>query len=386
MALLTPPSDLIGWGYLLLAVVGYFFIQTRLLPTSLWLLVAGGGVAVAWAGNPSGWVETGLGLALAGVSMLPLPPEYREHPANRQRVASPVGPLEEPNPANGGTNGPPRQETSRILEVPPTQTSSNLELSQPANEHSNGSEPTESPSRIAIRAIGHLCIEVDGQEITQCLSEPRLEFLFSYLLARQIRGVEVAAERSGLADEVAPGIGAANQRDRLRKQLYDLQTAHPVFDRLLRTNRSQISLDLQGIDFDAGGLLETNGNIRKRDSLMRADLAEQVRHQLDRSRGEVLAGFSELEHQVTAGKGTAAQVVEEARSAVAGARADLALALAQHDLALGRPGRSISYLTEALSACPQRQDLARALVAAYLQTGQPLSATNVRREHGLEEN
>jgi predicted Zn-dependent protease len=212
-----------------------------------------------------------------------------------------------------------------------------------------------------------------------------LEFLFSYLLARQVRGVEVAADRPALADEVAPDISTASQRDRLRKQLYDLQTADPVFDQLLRSNRSHVSLDLDGVDLDVGRLLETSRSIRHRDFLIDTELAEQVRRQLDESRGEFLAGFSELEHQVTRGKGTAGQVVEEARAQVAGARADLALSLAQHDVAVGRPSRAIPYLKDALSRCPERQDLARVLVAAYLQTGQTAAATQLRREYEIEE-
>jgi hypothetical protein len=51
MALLNPPGDPIGLVYIVVAVLGYFFIQTRGLTTFLWLLVAAGGAAVALAGN-----------------------------------------------------------------------------------------------------------------------------------------------------------------------------------------------------------------------------------------------------------------------------------------------------------------------------------------------
>src|ERR1700731_3707824 len=38
-AILTPPGDPIGWAYVGLAVVGYLFVQARIVTTGLWLLV-----------------------------------------------------------------------------------------------------------------------------------------------------------------------------------------------------------------------------------------------------------------------------------------------------------------------------------------------------------
>lgn len=68
-------GDPIGWAYVALAVVGYPFLQTRLVPTFLWLLVAAAGGLLAEAGNASGWIECAVGLALAAVAALPvLPP------------------------------------------------------------------------------------------------------------------------------------------------------------------------------------------------------------------------------------------------------------------------------------------------------------------------
>ncbi|MHB8589381.1 MAG: AfsR/SARP family transcriptional regulator [Candidatus Dormibacteraceae bacterium] len=349
LALLTPPGDLIGWAYIALGVIGYFYIQTRIFTTFVWLLVAAGGTAVAWAGNPSGWVETGFGTLLTAVSLLPLPSAYREH-SHKQATAL----------------------VSPALEAPPTP-QSNVSVT-----------PRVDAARVVIRTIGGLRIEVGGQDITHRLSEPRLEFLFSYLLARQVWGFEVAAARPGLADEVAPDISAANQRERLRRQLYDLQTADPLFDRLLSINRSSVSLDLQGVDLDVGRLFEMSRSISHHD-LIDTELAETVRRMLDETKGEFLAGFSELERQVTRGKGMAGEVVRQARLQIAKARADLALVLAQHDVAAGHPARAIPYLRDALSDCQDRQDLARVLVVAYLHTGQTALATQMRREYGIEE-
>jgi hypothetical protein len=54
VALLSPPGDPIGFAYLAVAVVGYFFIQTRGLTTFIWLVVAAGGAVAALAGGPAG--------------------------------------------------------------------------------------------------------------------------------------------------------------------------------------------------------------------------------------------------------------------------------------------------------------------------------------------
>src|SRR5438128_872073 len=47
--LLSRPGDSIGWAYIGVAAIGYFFIQTRGLTAFLWLLFAAGGAAVLLA-------------------------------------------------------------------------------------------------------------------------------------------------------------------------------------------------------------------------------------------------------------------------------------------------------------------------------------------------
>jgi hypothetical protein len=237
---------------------------------------------------------------------------------------------------------------------------------------------------VRINALGRFLLEADGADVSQGL-EPRLEFLFSYLLARTVVGLDGAADRTALAEEVAPGIGPGSQRDRLRKQLYDLQSVDPVLARLVQVNRSRVSLDLDGVDFDVTRLLEISHIVAGPDSLIDTPLANRVRGVLAKTDGEFLAGFSELEHQVTGGRGSAAEIVEQARVMIAGARSDLALAVASHDIAAGHAQRAIVYMTQALKQSPQRQDLARALVAAYLQTGQIKLARDARREFDLVE-
>ena len=72
--------------------------------------------------------------------------------------------------------------------------------------------------KVRISALGRFVVEADGADISRGL-EPRLEYLLSYLLARTVGGVDSAAYRTALAEEIAPSVGVARQRDRLRKKL-----------------------------------------------------------------------------------------------------------------------------------------------------------------------
>jgi DNA-binding SARP family transcriptional activator len=234
--------------------------------------------------------------------------------------------------------------------------------------------------------MGRLRLEVNGRDLTQRLNEqPRLEFLLSYLLGRSVRGSDAPIDRPALADEVAPGISTASQRDRLRKQLYALQsTLGPEAKGLLLVNSTHVRLDLSGVDIDIVALERMARPVGRQKVLVDSELAEHIQALLeDTAGGEFLAGFSELEQQVTGARGTAWQIVEEARAMIAGWRADLVKALATYNEAAGRPQASIAYLKSALAQTPQRQDLARFLVAAYLQTGQTARASEARLEYDL---
>ena len=406
LALLTPPGDPIGWAYLGTAVIGYLFLQTRGVSTFLWLLIAAGGVAVALAGNASGWVETGLGILLAAVALVGPPAEFRGL-ADDQKATP--GHVDRSLP-EASSNGDSRTdlETSRKLEDSstrisrkvedsPTGTSTNAEVSDGPNGdrlHHDHVQLDDQPNRaapvrgahVAIRAMGHLSVEAYGLDLTKRLNEqPRLEFLFSYLLARTTSGGDVGVDRAGLADEVAPGFPASAQRDRLRKQLYALRKALGSELRgLVRINSSHVRLDLEHVEFDVAMLSELSKRVSRRAALIDTEVADEIRRRLDDTAGgEFLASFSELEQQVTEGHGTALHAVEAARAEIVGWRSDLVHALAEYHQAAGRPQASIAYLNAALAQAPQREDLARLLVAAYLQTGQTARADQARREYDL---
>jgi DNA-binding SARP family transcriptional activator len=358
---LLSPGDPIGWAYIALAAMGYFFIQTRLVPTFLWLLVAAGGVAVALAGEPSGWVPFVLGLALALVALVPVPAVYRF-----PRTPS----AGTPNPAHPAAveNG----DSSRFLEqTGPTDIS----------------PPDSAGGRLTIRSIGQFRLMSAGRDLAPGLEDrPVLAFLFKYLFARLVLG-DPQVGRTAIGDELSPGVPETSRRERLRKQLYDLQKdLAPPIAALVHTNRTHVWLELDVADSDIAHLRDLASRIRKRGFIIDAELAAEIGQVLDQTESqEFLAGFEDLENKVNQGRGTAGQVVAQGRELIASQRAELVRALAEYQDAMGHPELAIRHLQAALEALPARQDLARLLVVAYLKTGQTTRASELRREFALKQ-
>jgi hypothetical protein len=371
-------GDWIGFGYLLAAAIGYFFVQTRFVPAVLWLLIAVAGVLGATAGNASGWIVAVLGGVLALVSIV-RPAELDEQSTSRKLEVGPSAPQ-----LNSAMEALPDNETSRNLEVHGHLDKSNGWVKAEELEATSAVAPPAA-TRIVLRTIGALSLEVDGRsQIQRLRDQPRLEFLLSYLVARSVWARDVPVERAAIAEEMAAGIAPTNQLDRLRKTLHAFQTALGTgLKGLIRISATNVRLDLTGVDADFVALAEMASRVSRRPGLIDAPLAEDVRALLGTIPGEFLPGFSELEHQVTGGRGSAHGAVEEARSRIAGWRADLTAALARHLDAAGRPQASIVYLQSALAQSQDREDLARLLVAAYMQTGQTARAEEIRLEYGL---
>lgn len=385
VAALFPPTDPIGFGFLAAAGVGYFFLQTRFLPMLLWLLVAAYGAAGGVAGAPVDWVESALGLLLAVVALVPVPPQYREDSAKPRRPKVPA------------VTPPPWVVSA------PGNTSTLPEVSAPTNGESSTEKVEDSASGIAletapagsrtagkplvIRCIGALEIRSSARDLAPELQDKAvLNFLFSYLLARLVLGDPKVA-RSAVGDELSPDIAAKSQRDRLRKQLYDLQMdVGPELGQLIRRNRTHVWLELDGTDSDIAELRELAIRARRSEHIITSELASEIRQMLDVTNSqEFLAGFEELENKITRGRGTAGDVVRNARLHIAAQRAELVCALAEYQDALGHPEAAIPYLQSALEAQPDRVDLARLLVVAYLKSGQTARASELRRQFALKQ-
>jgi hypothetical protein len=379
-------DDPIGYGLLAAAAVGYYFVQTRLLPTILWLSIAIYGAVGALAGDPINWVECALGLALGAVALVQVPSIYRGQFAGRLALAT------------ESTAAQQDGETSAFPEVRPTQSSGNAEVggSGPLQTSAKAEEPAAEADaadtytnghRLAIHSIGPLRLIGSNGDLAPALDDrPVLAFLWKYLLARWVLA-EPQVARTALSDEASPGLGESSQRERLRKQLYDLQRHLPAeLAAPVRSNRTHVWLQLDGIESDVALLRDLSNRIRERGFLINAALAGEIHQTLAATDSlEFLAGFEELEHRVNQGRGTAGQVVADARTAIANQRVELVRALAEYEDAMGRPDAAIPHLVSALESLPNRQDIARLLVVAYLKTGQTARASEVRRQFALKQ-
>jgi len=362
-ALITPPGDPIGWAYIALAIIGYWFIPTRGLTTFLWLLVAFGGAAVGSAGGLSGWLECALGVALALVGLSPL--RRRSAAAVTVETAIVATPL-----PNGDSPDPAQDSSARLGELASTQP-----------------EALPVPStRLLIRAIGPLRVLADGRDLTAGLErKPILAFLFDFLVSRLVLD-EPETKRDDLADELWPRIPQTHQRERLRKQVYKLQhTTPPEIGALVRANQTHLWLDLEGVDSDFGELKDLSERVSQRGPLIDSALADEVRKMLTRTEGDLLAGFEVLEQKIKQGDGSAGLTLRAAREVIWRRRAELVIALAEYEDTMGRPDAAIAPLKAALVALPERQDLARLLSIAYLKTGQTVRAAEVRRQYALKQ-
>ncbi len=363
-AVLTPPGDLIGWGYIALAIVGYWFIPTRGLTTFLWLLVATGGAAVATSGSIAGWIGCGIGIALALVG---LSPTRRPRQTTNQLLAETT--IANPAPA-----------PNDLIE------SEELTHSEPHNGSETVEESLPPDVGLFIRTLGQFRLLACGSDLTSGLeSKPTLAFLFKLLLSQWVLD-RPEVQRDRLADDFSPHVPQASQRQRLRKQLHKLQHTTPLeIGDLVRTSPTHVWLELDDVDSDVAELRRLSETVKQRASLLDAALAREVRKVLNRTDGLFLHGFEDLEQRVNQGAGSAGQIVAEARTQIANLRADLVIALAEYEDGMGHPGTAIEPLAAALDDAPDRQDVARLLVVAYLKTGQTTRASQVRRQFGLKQ-
>jgi DNA-binding SARP family transcriptional activator len=118
--------------------------------------------------------------------------------------------------------------------------------------------------------------------------------------------------------------------------------------------------------------------------MLSSDLAAEANRVLDETEGEFLPGWEEIESETNGGRGGAAEYVRTLRQVADTARVDIMGALAANHLARQEPMKAIPLLEQALERQPQREDLARKLRAAYMETGQHSRAAELQKSHALD--
>ena len=279
-------GDPLGWAYLAASLTGYVFLQTRLMPCFLWLLVAAGGCWGAASGAPGGWVEAGFGLVLAAVALV------------RPFDSSVVSEEPQPNLIRG----------------------------------SNPAEESAPPVDIAIYSIGHFQVVVDGEDITaRLLEKSSLAGLWCYLLTLAARTPEASINRSMLATHLAPGHGLRQQRDKLRRQIWDLQhDLGPALGRLVVADRWSVRLDLSSATFDVQLIRELCAELESTTrGPITAELVKRVQRALDETVDQqFLPDFERLAASAGIDQVIARRLVTEARSHIGYLRGRLAQLLA----------------------------------------------------------
>ncbi len=348
-------GDLFGLLYLAVGVAAYLFLHGRVFSVVIWAGVALGALAGAILGGSLSALLVVLGAAgLAAVAA--------GRGTHRRTAASP---------------GPILAASDEAMPAPHEGAQSPLPATEPAEVERRGT---------VIRSIGRLQVLHDGEDLSaDLLQRPTLAFLWSFLLARSVL-CDQPLLRNSLADELSPGLPPQIQTKRLRDQIYNLQhDISPLIGRMIEADRKQVRLCLNGADFDVSNLRELSQSLTREAELLDQAKAKQAETLLQElAGGDFLPGFEELENAVTEGRGAASEIVRDARLQVAGWRAALACAVADHRLARRQPELALRVLEPALADAPQREDVGRRLIAAYLQTGQTARADQLRRDFGSQ--
>lgn len=330
-------ADMRGLAFIAVGGTGMVFVTRRGLPTAIWVGVALDGL-LAFLGNSSFRVSELVG-GLIGAAV----------------AAAPIGRVAANQIADLGGEG-----------------DSGLTL-----------EPQEPPARLRLRTIGTFEVVWPDGDLTTALSRrPVQEFLWLYLLARKL-AAQGPISRASLAEELSPRIESEEQGNRLRRRLSDMQRdlPPPLLECLLLEGR-QVDFNLDGCAVDVLKLADLRHRLEAVGEILPTALVEEAEAALKIiGFGKFLPGWEEIEKRMTGARGTAGDTITEVRVAVSEDRAAIVLSLAGLYRAAGNPARAIPLLVDVLNDNPELEDVARALIAVYLATGQSDKAREARRKY-----
>lgn len=248
--------------------------------------------------------------------------------------------------------------------------------------------PAMPPTYLGIETLGGLGLRHDGHDFgPELMGRPVIAFIWLYLLLRSLTNPKDRVMRADLADELTPGMSPDKQRTRLRNRLSNMLNGWlpaPLAARMVVDQDESVRLDLTQCSIDLLRLEEMAAEGVAKEGIMSPNLVDDATVLLDGSAGEFLPGWDQLEKEVNGGRGAAGDLVRQLRQRAETARIDLMGALAANHIARQEPGRAIPLLEQALERQPDREDLARKLRAAYLETGQLTRAADLQRDHALD--
>jgi DNA-binding SARP family transcriptional activator len=248
--------------------------------------------------------------------------------------------------------------------------------------------PAMPPTYLGIDTLGGLGLRHDGQDFgSDVMKRPVIAFIWLYLLLRALTNPKDRVMRAELADELTPGMSPEKQRTRLRNRLSNMLNGTlpaPLAARMVVDLDESVRLDLNQCSIDLLRLEEMAAECVAKEGILSPNLIDDATVLLDGSAGEFLPGWEQLEKEVNGARGAAGDLVRQLRQRAETARIDLMGALAANLIARQEPSRAIPLLEQALERQPDREDLARKLRAAYLETGQHTRAAELQKDHALD--
>jgi hypothetical protein len=243
------------------------------------------------------------------------------------------------------------------------------------------------PGHLTIRTFARIELRQAGQDYAPELLRKRvLAFIWLYLFVRGLLEPGGQVDRGAFCEEFAPGLSPERQRKRVRDRLDDMfsrDLPEALTSRLI-TGRTHLSLDLSKCRIDIVRLQELAKQCVAKDGMLTNDLAAEASRVLDETDGEFLPDWEEIENETNGSRGAAAEYVRALREIADTARVELMGALAFNHMARQEPRKAIPLLEQALERQPEREELARKLRAAYLETGQHLRAIEIQKDHALD--
>jgi DNA-binding SARP family transcriptional activator len=270
---------------------------------------------------------------------------------------------------------------------PPGEGTNDENEAEDTEEAESGAASPADPSHLRIRTFGRIELLQAGQDYApELLRKKVLAFIWLYLFVRGLLEPEGRVDRGAFCEEFAPGLSPERQRKRVRDRLDDMfnrDLPQALTSRLV-TDRTQLRLDLSKCSIDIVRLQALAKQCGAKHGMLTSDLVAEATRVLDETEGEFLPDWEEIEKETNGGRGAAAEYVRALRELAETARVELMAALAANYIARQESQKAIPLLEQALERQPEREDLARKLRAAYMETGQHSRAAELQKDHALD--
>lgn len=242
-------------------------------------------------------------------------------------------------------------------------------------------------SSLLVKLCGGFEAYSDGRRVSDGLKgKQAVSFLWLFLCLRFLLNPDSLLRREVLADEMSPGIDGRSQRRQLSNRLHDLNSLDVALSRCVRADTYSVSFDGELAAEDGALvvdliLLHDLAERGRRDTRYEASKLPEAESLLQSCQAEVLPEWDLLNERIARRRGTGGELIAAVRGRHAEDLASVTLALAQTHLEGGSAGRAAELLGSVLELKPDREDVARRLVAALTAAGRLSEAESVRSEY-----